>query len=68
MAGCLLGALCVPLGAAGTGSAAEAQGLGPQADTRLEERIRPRLAWDKDLARSLHGVQRVRTEIEAARP
>lgn len=50
VAGCLLGALCVPLGAADTGSAAEAQGLGPQADTRLEERIQQRLAWDKELA------------------
>lgn len=44
VAGCLLGPLCVPLGAA------EAQGLGLQADTRLEERIQQRLAWDKELA------------------
>lgn len=44
VAGCLLGPLCVPLGAA------EAQGLGPQADTLLEERIQQRLAWDEELA------------------
>lgn len=43
-AGCLLGPLCVPLGAA------EAQGLGAQADTMLEERIQQRLAWDKEVA------------------
>jgi osmotically-inducible protein OsmY len=50
VAGRLVGPLCVLLAVADTGSAAEAQGPAQHADTRLEERIQQRLAWDKELA------------------